>query len=55
MRTIPDGPCPPPPLAPPSHPPLPQEIRRVWVGYATNADAGMGQRLAAKLAAASAL
>ena len=32
-----------------------QEIRRVWVGYMTQCDAGLGRRLAAKLQAAGAM
>lgn len=32
-----------------------QEIRRVWVGYWSQADSTLGQRVAAKLKAASAL
>lgn len=45
---------------PPSvcHPALPcclQEIRRVWLGMLSQCDAGLGQKLAAKLQAAAAL
>jgi catalase len=32
-----------------------QEIRRIWVGYWSQADAQLGQRLAAKLQAGGAL
>ena len=32
-----------------------QEIRRVWVGYMTQADRKLGQKLAAKLQQSSAL
>ena len=32
-----------------------QEIRRVWVGYMTQADAELGRKLAAKLKSMSAL
>ena len=32
-----------------------QEIRRIWVGYMTQCDAGLGKRIAAKLQAAGAL
>jgi catalase len=31
------------------------EIRRVWIGYWSQADAGLGQRLAQKLQAAGAM
>ncbi|GAB4823505.1 hypothetical protein N2152v2_010551 [Parachlorella kessleri] len=37
------------------HPRCTQEIRRVWVGYMSQCDASLGQRLAAKLRAQSAL
>jgi catalase len=32
-----------------------QEIRRIWVGYLSQCDAGLGQRLAARLQQAAAL
>ena len=40
---------------PPAHQPSLQEIRRVWLGMLSQCDQGLGQKLAAKLQAASAL
>ena len=51
--------APPSPTAPPARPlrapPALQEIRRVWLGMLSQCDAGLGQKLAAKLQAQSAL
>lgn len=44
-----------PTLLPPHCPAPPQEIRRVWLGMLSQCDQGLGQKLAAKLQAASAL
>lgn len=38
-----------------SHPRVTQETRRVWIGYWTQCDASLGQRIAAKLQAKGAL
>ena len=34
---------------------VPQEVRRVWLGYMSQCDASLGQRIAAKVQAAGSM